>query len=75
MRRVYPCPIELSAVDQAALQTAQTEFDQLTEQHQTSEELPDEVDAWFGELEAEIERLEEKRRPTTLPMLRAAAPS
>ena len=62
MRRVYPRPIELSAVDQAALQAAQTGFDRLTEQHQTSEELPDEVDARFGELEAEIERLEEKRQ-------------
>lgn len=62
MRRVYLHPVELSAEDQAALQAIQTEFDRLTEQHQTAEELPDDVDARFGELEAEIERLEAKRQ-------------
>ncbi|MCA6121235.1 ParB N-terminal domain-containing protein [Bradyrhizobium sp. WSM 1704] len=61
MRRVYPYPVELLAEDQAALLAVQSEFDRLTEQHQTAEELPDEVDARFGELEAEIERLEAKR--------------
>ncbi len=44
------------------MQAVQTEFDRLTEQHQTADELPDEVDARFGELEAEIERLEAKRQ-------------
>jgi ParB family chromosome partitioning protein len=34
----------------------------LTEQHESAEELPDEVDTRFGELEAEIERLEAKRQ-------------
>ncbi|MHC2331759.1 ParB/RepB/Spo0J family partition protein [Bradyrhizobium sp. USDA 4454] len=62
MRRVYPHPVELSAEDQASLQAVQSEFDRLTEQHQTADELPDEVDARFGELEAEIDRLEAKRQ-------------
>ncbi|MGY3591510.1 hypothetical protein ACVIGB_008911 [Bradyrhizobium sp. USDA 4341] len=62
MRRVYSHPVELSAEDEAALATAQTEFDRLTEQHQSAEELSDEVDARFGELEAEIDRLEAKRQ-------------
>jgi ParB family chromosome partitioning protein len=62
MRRAYPHPVELSAEDQGALQAVQSEFDRLTEQHQTAEELPDDVDARFGELEAEIERLEAKRQ-------------
>ncbi|UFW90491.1 ParB N-terminal domain-containing protein [Bradyrhizobium barranii] len=61
MRRTYPHPVELSADDQAKLRTAQTEFDWLTEEHQAAEELPDEVDARFGELETEIEQLEAKR--------------
>ncbi|PAY03847.1 chromosome partitioning protein ParB [Bradyrhizobium sp. UFLA03-84] len=61
MRRVYPHTVDLSAEDQTALQAAQTEFDRLAEQHQTAEELPDEVDARFGELETEIERLKAKR--------------
>jgi ParB family chromosome partitioning protein len=62
MRRTYPHPVELSAEDQAALTRVQTEFDRLTEKHQTAEEFSDEVDARFGELEAEIERLEAKRQ-------------
>ncbi len=62
LRRTYPHPVELSAEDQAALDAAQAEFNSLTEQHETAEELPDDVDARFGELEAEIERLEAKRQ-------------
>jgi ParB family chromosome partitioning protein len=62
MRRTYPHPVELSVEDQAALGAAQSEFDRLTEQHQTADELPDEVDARFGELETEIQRLEAKRQ-------------
>jgi ParB family transcriptional regulator, chromosome partitioning protein len=62
LRRTYPHPVELSAEDQAALDAAQAEFNSLTEQHEAAEELPDEVDARFGELEAEIERLEAKRQ-------------
>jgi ParB family chromosome partitioning protein len=62
MRRTYPHAVELSAEDQAALTRVQTEFDCLTEQHQTADELPDDVDARLGEFEAEIERLEAKRQ-------------
>lgn len=61
LRRTYPHPVELSAEDQAALDAAQAEFNSLTEQHEAAEELPDEVDARFGELETEIERLEGRR--------------
>ena len=62
LRRIYPQAVELSAEDQAALDAAKGEFDSLTAQHEGDEELPDEVDARFGELEAEIERLEAKRQ-------------
>src|SRR5260370_16058238 len=62
LRRTYPQAVELSAEDQAALDAAQAEFNSLTAQHESDEELSDEVDARFGELEAEIERLEAKRR-------------
>lgn len=54
--------MELSAEDQAALDAVKGEFDSLTAQHESDEELPDEVDARFGELEVEIERLEAKRQ-------------
>ncbi|WP_441231926.1 ParB/RepB/Spo0J family partition protein [Tardiphaga sp. 215_C5_N2_1] len=62
LRRTYPQPVDLSAEDRAALDAAQAEFDSLTEQHESAEGLPDDVDARFGELEAEIERLEAKRQ-------------
>ncbi|MGY2939558.1 ParB family chromosome partitioning protein [Bradyrhizobium sp. GM6.1] len=61
LRRVYPREIELSAEDRAAYETAQAEFDVLTKQHERFEELPEAVDARFGELEAEIERIETLR--------------
>lgn len=43
------------------MDAAQGEFNGLTAQYECAEELPDEVDARFGDLEAEIERLEAKR--------------
>jgi ParB family chromosome partitioning protein len=61
LRRIYPQAVDLSAEDQAALDAVKGEFDSLTSQHEGDEELADEVDARFGELEAEIERLEAKR--------------
>ncbi|MGC2087175.1 MAG: ParB/RepB/Spo0J family partition protein, partial [Bradyrhizobium sp.] len=61
LRRVYPRQVELSAEDQAAYHAAQAEVDLLTKQHESLEELPDDVDSRFGELEAEIERLETLR--------------
>jgi ParB family chromosome partitioning protein len=61
LRRVYPRQVELSAEDQAAYDAAQAEYDLLTKQHESLEELPDDVDSRFGELEAEIERLEALR--------------
>ena len=61
LRRIYPQTIDLSAEDQAALEAVRGEFDSLTAQHEGDEELPDEADARFGELETEIERLEAKR--------------
>jgi ParB family transcriptional regulator, chromosome partitioning protein len=62
LRRTYPEAVELSAEDQVALDTVKGEFDSLTAQHENDEELSEEVDARFGELEAEIERLEAKRQ-------------
>jgi ParB family chromosome partitioning protein len=62
LRRTYPHPVDLSAEDQAALDAAQAEFNSLTEQYESAEELPDDVDARFGGLEAEIEGLEARRQ-------------
>ena len=62
LRRIYPQAVDLLAEDRTALNTVKAKFDSLTAHHESDEELPDEVDARFGELEAEIERLEAKRQ-------------
>ncbi len=59
MRRVYPHPVSLPADDQDRLDAVQAEFDALSAEYEGAEELPDDIDARFGELEAEIERLAE----------------
>lgn len=61
LRRTYPHPVELSQEDEAAYAAAQGEYDALTEQYDSAEELPDDVDHRFGELEAEIERIDALR--------------
>ncbi|HTV30538.1 MAG TPA: ParB N-terminal domain-containing protein [Xanthobacteraceae bacterium] len=61
MRRVYPHPVSLSPEDEEWLKAVQAEFDALTAEYEDAEELPDDVDAKFGELEAEIERLAAKQ--------------
>ncbi|MFG1425929.1 ParB/RepB/Spo0J family partition protein [Roseixanthobacter glucoisosaccharinicivorans] len=58
LRRTYPHPVELPEEDEAAYAAAQGEYDAMTEQHDTADELPDDVDQRFGELEAEIERID-----------------
>ncbi|RWB42928.1 ParB/RepB/Spo0J family partition protein [Mesorhizobium sp.] len=62
LRRIYPQPVELSEEDKAAYAMASDEFNRLTEEWNSAEELPDEVDQHFGKLEAEIERIDALRR-------------
>ena len=61
LRRTYPHPVALSEEDEAAYAAAQGEYDALTEQFDSAEELPEDVDQRFGELEAEIERIDALR--------------
>jgi ParB family chromosome partitioning protein len=61
LRRTYPHAVALSEEDEAAYQTAFDTFNQLTEEWKSAEELPDDVDQRFGELEAEIERIDAMR--------------
>ncbi len=56
LRRVYQKAVPLSEADQVAEEATQTEFDQLTAEYEGWEELPDDIDKRFGELEAELER-------------------
>ena len=61
MRRAYPRPVELSEADATAYDAAQEEYDRLSSEYESYEELPDDVDQRFGELEAEIERIDALR--------------
>lgn len=61
LRRAYPQKVELSEAEEAAFATAQEEYDRLSSEYEDAEELPDDVDARFGELEAEIERIDALR--------------
>ncbi|QKC98384.1 ParB/RepB/Spo0J family partition protein [Mesorhizobium sp. NZP2298] len=61
LRRTYPQPVGLSAEDKAAYATTSEEFNRLTEEWDSAEELPDDVDQRFGRLEAEIERIDAQR--------------
>ena len=61
LRRNYPQPVALSAEDEAAREAAQVEYDALTEQWDSADDLPDDVVERFGELEAEIERIDALR--------------
>jgi len=61
LRRTYTHPVELSEEDEAAYAAAQEEYDRLSSEHEGAEELPDDVDQRFGELEAEIERIDALR--------------
>ena len=61
LRRTYPHPVALSAEDEAAYAAAEGEYHALTEQYDSAEELPEDVDQRFGELEAEIERIDALR--------------
>jgi ParB family chromosome partitioning protein len=61
LRRVYPHPVALSAEDEAAYVAAMEEYDRLSSEYEGADELPDDVDARCGELEAEIDRLEALR--------------
>ena len=62
LRRAYPHPVELSEEDAAAYDAAQDELERLSAEWEDADvDLPDEVDQRFGELEAEIERIDAKR--------------
>ncbi|MBZ9698675.1 MULTISPECIES: ParB/RepB/Spo0J family partition protein [unclassified Mesorhizobium] len=61
LRRTYPQPVALSEEHEAAYAQALEEFNRLTEEWSSAEELPDDVDKRFGKLEAEIERIDALR--------------
>jgi ParB family chromosome partitioning protein len=60
LRRINGRTADLSDDEQSQLDTAQTEYNTLSDEYQDAEELPDEVDARLGELEAIIAKFEER---------------
>ncbi|MGY2991202.1 ParB-like chromosome segregation protein Spo0J [Mesorhizobium sp. URHB0026] len=61
LRRTYAQPVDLSEEDNAAYASVSHEFNRLTEEWNSAEELPDDIDQRFGRLEAEIERIDALR--------------
>lgn len=61
LRRVYPQPVDLSPEDQGKFDAVQAEYDALSLEYESAEELPEDVGARMGVLEAEIERLSERQ--------------
>ncbi|MEI9416137.1 ParB/RepB/Spo0J family partition protein [Mesorhizobium sp. Cs1321R2N1] len=61
LRRTYPQPVALSEEEEAAYAAALEEFNRLTEEWNSEEESPDDVDKRFGKLEVEIERIDALR--------------
>jgi ParB family chromosome partitioning protein len=58
LRELQGTPVDLSDEEQATLAALRAEFDKLQAQYEEADELPDEVDQRFGELEAAIEALQ-----------------
>lgn len=57
-RRTYPEERALSPEDQAELEAARDEYNQLSDEYEAYEELPDDIDKRMGALEAAMVRLE-----------------
>ncbi|EHK54342.1 ParB/RepB/Spo0J family partition protein [Allomesorhizobium alhagi] len=57
-RQVRGEPTPLSAEEEAARSALQAEFDRLTEEYSDADELPEEIDERFGELETALEAVE-----------------
>ena len=60
MREFSGTPIEITDEEQATRVALQAELDRLTEQYDSADELPDEIDQRLGEIEAAIEALDNR---------------
>lgn len=58
LRELEGTPVELSDDEQTTLAALRDEFDKLQAEYEEADELPDEVDRRFGELETAIETLQ-----------------
>lgn len=60
LRRLVGEPVGMGEDETAARAALQSEYDRLCEEHDSQEELPDDVDARLGEIEAAIEALDDR---------------
>jgi ParB family chromosome partitioning protein len=58
LRELEGTPVDLTGEEQATLGALRDEFDKLQAEYEEADELPDEIDQRFGELEAAIRALE-----------------
>ena len=62
LRREYPRQVPLSKTDQRRYEALRREWDDIAEQYEGDEDVPDEVESRFNELEAAIEQFSERQR-------------
>jgi ParB family chromosome partitioning protein len=60
LRRLRGEPVPLSPEEESARDAAREEYNRLSEQYSSAEELPDEIDRGLGELEAQIQGFESR---------------
>ncbi|MBN9068011.1 MAG: DNA-binding protein, partial [Rhizobiales bacterium] len=60
LREIEGVPIEITAEEQATRDALQGELDRLVAEYEDADELPDEVDARLGEIEAALEALDNR---------------
>ncbi|MET3355545.1 UNVERIFIED_ORG: ParB/RepB/Spo0J family partition protein [Xanthobacter viscosus] len=60
LRQLRGEPVPLTTEEEAARDAVQAEYDRLSEDYDASDELPDDIDARLGELEAELEAWEDR---------------
>ncbi len=60
LRELSGAPIDPSEDEQAAIEALQAERDQIEAQYEAADELPEEVDQRLGEIEAELEKFENR---------------
>lgn len=62
LRREYPRQVPLSKADQKHYEALRREWDDIAEQYEGDEDVPDDVETRFNELEAAIEQFNERQR-------------
>ncbi|MFG1352686.1 ParB/RepB/Spo0J family partition protein [Xanthobacter autotrophicus] len=60
LRQLRGDPVPVTAEEQAERDAVQAEVNRLSEEYQDADELPDEVDARLGELEAALEEMDDR---------------